>query len=396
MTGVRSELVTGQRELGEMLERVRAASRVAFDTEFISEGVYEPYLCLLQLATDDGIWIVDPLALPDLSELWQLLTAPERELVVLAAREEVRFCLRYAARPPARLVDVQVAAGLVGHGYPLSHTNLVRKALGVTVAGGEAFTDWKRRPLSPKQLEYAADDVRHLLALRDALMEDAGRLERVHWIEGECADLVNRLTAAEQEQRWWKVSGGGGLSRRELAVLREVWRWRDTEAREQNLPQRRILRDELLVEIAKRKPTETADLFALRGMDRGMARNAGKEIVASVQRAMKLPDSELPRSLRRDDPPQLGVLTQIVALVSNNLASKHRVDPALLATASDLQDMVRWRLAGAKEGEEPEWLTGWRADLLREPILGLLNGDYAIRVGNLKSDAPLRLDMSKG
>jgi ribonuclease D len=183
--------------LEALIAQVRAAEHVALDTEFVSEGAYEPVLCLMQIATESGIWIVDPFAGINLEPLWEAVTAPERELVVLAAREEIRFCLREAKRPPARLFDAQIAAGLVGYGYPMSHTNLVRKVLGVQVQGGESFTDWRKRPLSNKQLEYAADDVRHLLALRKRLMGDAERLGRPHWIGSECERLVERVVAAE-------------------------------------------------------------------------------------------------------------------------------------------------------------------------------------------------------
>src|SRR5207253_3996496 len=143
---------------------------------------------------------------------------PEREMVALAAREEIRFCLRYAERPPARLLDPQIAAGLVGYGYPLSHTNLVKKALGVNVAGGEAFTDWRKRPLTERQLDYASDDVRYLLQLRERLLKDAEKRGRAGWIEAECQRLVERVVAADSEERW-RVAGSAGLGRRDLAVL---------------------------------------------------------------------------------------------------------------------------------------------------------------------------------
>jgi ribonuclease D len=279
--------VTTRDGLARTIEALRRSPQVALDTEFISEGAYEPALCLVQVATEEAIWIVDPLALPDLREFWQAITEPGVEVVALAAREELRFCLRFAGRPPAKLLDPQVAAGLVGHGYPLSHTNLVRRVLGVQVSGGEGFTDWRQRPLTPKQLEYAADDVRYLLEVRKALLAQAAELDRVDWLEGESARLMERIVAEEGEERWWRVSGSASLSRRELAILRELWRWRDSEARRLNLPPRRVLRDELLSEIAKRKPATVNDLFALRGLDRGVARSGGPDMVAAVQRALK-------------------------------------------------------------------------------------------------------------
>lgn len=375
--------------LETLINDVRSREHVALDTEFVSEGAYEPVLCLVQIATSGGIWIVDPLANIDLRPLWELITSPERELEVMAAREEIRFCLRGAGRPPTRMFDAQIAAGLVGYGYPMSHTNLVRKVLGVQVQGGEAFTDWRKRPLSAKQLDYAADDVRYLLEMRDRLLGEATKLNRIDWVTAECDRLVERVVSAEQEERWRRVSGATGLNRRDLGVLREVWRWRDAEARRENSPPRKVMRDDLLVEIAKRRPATTADLFALRGLERGSIRAAGPEIVRAVQAAMNLPDAELPSILRRDDPPQVSILGQLLAVAANGLAEEFRVDPQLLATTADLQDVVRWRLGTGGREEEPFLFQGWRGELLREPLTEILDGKRCARVVNLKKPSPL-------
>jgi ribonuclease D len=374
-------------EMDQAIEAIRRAEQVAFDTEFVSEGAYEPLLCLIQLATPEEIWIIDPLAVTELGDLWEAVTSEDREMVALAAREEIRFCIRYAGRPPQRLLDPQIGAGFLGYGYPLSHTNLVKKALNVAVAGGEAFTDWRQRPLAPRQLDYASDDVRHLLALRSLIVREAEQRGRTDWVYDECRRLVERVLEADQEERW-RVSGNAGLSRRELAVLREVWRWRDRLARATNNPPRRMLRDDLLVEVARRKPATVADLLALRGLDRGSMRDQGAKIVAAVQTALALPDAELPRSQRRQDPVQLGVLSQFLSLAANGLAAEHEIDPALLATSAELQELVRWRLAGEK-GDEPHLMQGWRGEILGKSLLEILDGKRQVRVKNLKSANPL-------
>ncbi|MCC2669820.1 MAG: 3-5 exonuclease [Armatimonadetes bacterium] len=382
--------------LTALVDEILQREHVALDTEFVSEGAYEPILCLIQIATEGGIWIVDPLTSLDTGPLWEAVTAPERELVVMAAREEIRFCLREAGRPPSRMFGAQIAGGLVGYGYPMSHTNLVRKVVGVQVQGGESFTDWRKRPLSAKQLEYAADDVRHLLAMRRKLLEEAAALDRVRWVEAECQRLVDRVEEGEKEERWRRVSGSTSLNRRDLAILRELWRWRDAEARHENSPPRRVMRDDMLIEIAKRRPVTTADLFALRGLERGSIRAAGPDIVLAVQRAMKLPDAELPAVLRRDDPPQVNILGQLLSVASNGLAEESRVDPQLLATTSDLQEVVRWRLGiGGVEGD-PFLFEGWRGEILREPLTEILDGRRCARVANLKKPSPLIFEPHAG
>lgn len=371
------------------LEAVRAAEHVAIDTEFIGESSYEPLLCLVQLATEAGIWILDPFAVSGTEPLWEALTGPDREFVALAAREEIRFCTRLARRPPARLLDLQIAAGLVGYGYPLSHTNLMRQALRIDVHGRETFTDWRRRPLSAAQIEYAADDVRYLLPLRERLLSEARPLGREEWIESESRRLIERVQDAEGDERWRRVAGSASLKRRDLAVLRELWEWRDEQARTADAPPRRIMRDEMLVEVAKRRPTSVADLHALRGLDRGAARKEGPEIVRAVQRGLDLPDADLPHVHRRDDPPQVPVLSQLLGVVANGLAAQHRVDPGLLSTSSDLQELVRWRLGHTSRTPEPFLLQGWRGEILGHTLLEILDGKRTLRVADVKSPNPL-------
>jgi ribonuclease D len=378
-------------KLAKLIEELRPQHEIGIDTEFISEGRYEPHLCLLQIAADMRVWIVDPLAVQNLSELWALLTEPGRELVTVAARQEIKFVDKGAAHPPAKILDLQIAAGLVGYGYPLSHTNLVLRVLGEKIHGGESFTDWRRRPLTPVQLKYAADDVRYLLAMREKLLARAERMNRRPWVEAECDRMVHEVLREEER---WRISGSARLSRRQLGVLRELWRWRDRSARNMNLPANRVLGDSMLVDVAKRSPKSSEDLFALRGLDRKVLRDAEREILAAVNEALALPESQLPGHIRRDDPPQVGVLTKLLSVAANGLAAEHQVDPALLATTADLQELVRWKLD--PNGEETAvLLEGWRGEILREPLMGILEGRRCVRVGDLSEDNPLKFEPCK-
>jgi ribonuclease D len=264
----------------------------------------------------------------------------------------------------------------------------VLRILGQKVHGGESFTDWRKRPLTQMQLKYAADDVRYLLALRDKLMAKAQERNRVSWVEGECSRLVQQVLREEER---WRVAGSARLSRRQMAVLRELWRWRDRSAQAINAPAIRVLGDGLLVEIARRSPQTAEDLFALRGLDRRSVRSAANDIVASVNTALALQDSELPRIERHDDPPQVAILAKLLSVAANGLASQYEVDPALLATTADLQELVRWHLR-PDDSENPTLLEGWRGDILGEPLLGVLEGKRCVRVGRIRSANPLVFD----
>jgi ribonuclease D len=367
---------------------VRGETVLGFDTEFVGESTYVPQLCLVQVAAGERIFVIDLLSGLDLSEFWQAVTDPEREVIALAARQELLFCLRFAGRAPHRLFDPQIAAGLVGYGYPLSHTNMLQRVLDVRVQGGETFTDWRKRPLTASQLAYAAEDVRYLAALRTSLLARARELERELWVDLECARLVHRLLQGRDEERWYRVSGAGRLNRRELAVLREVWQWRETAARTQDSPPRRVMSDELVMQIVRRKPKATADLLQLRGTDR--YRRDAAAIVEAVEAGFRVPQHDLPELLGRDDPPQVQILGQLASIVTNSLAAEHQVDVALLATTSDLQDIVRWKLGLIEE--RPDVLEGWRGEILGRPLLDLLEGRSTIRVADGQSRSPLRIE----
>ncbi|MBI2931549.1 MAG: ribonuclease D [Planctomycetes bacterium] len=377
--------------LRALLDSIDRSELVVIDTEFIPEETYEPRLCLVQIGTTEGIGIVDAVALPELGDLWKTLTDPARELVALGARQEIIFCLRGAGRPPARFFELQIAAGLLGYGYPLSHTKLIHRVLGVQVKGGESFTDWRKRPLSPKQLRYAADDVRYLRTARDRLMEEAKRKGRGEWIVAECRRFVERVVASDQEEAWRRVSGSSGLDARESAILRELWRWRDEKARAADRPARRILPDHLVIGIARRRPTKLEDLYALRGMERISIRKAGPEILEAVQRGVAMPEAECPPVARRVDPPQVATLAQLLAAVTQTLAIRHGVEPTLLATSADLQDLVRWRIGLHRSTATPWILEGWRGAIL-QPLLELLDGKRAIRIADARSRNPIALE----
>ncbi len=387
--------VEDQRGLAAAVQAIGQAPVVGFDTEFVGESTYEPQLCLLQVSTPERILLIDPLSRIDLREFWLMLTAPGREVVSFGAREELLFCLRYAARLPGSLFDPQVAAGLVGFGYPLSHTNFVRGVLNIDIEPSEAYTDWRRRPLSGQQLRYAAADVRHLLAAHRALIDRAERMGRLGWIKSECERLVELVTESQREERWWRLAGNSRLDGRTLAVLRELWRWRENRARAANLPPRRVMGDALLVQIARRSPRDIGSLVALRGMDRGHLRNAGAEIIAAVRAGLSVPEEKLPAlvaAVRRNDPPQVAILGQLLTIFVKSIAFELQVDASLLATTSDLQEVVRWHLDSDDDGP-PQVLTGWRGEILDPVLVELLEGKRSVRVRDVTSPSPICIDV---
>src|SRR3954462_8906644 len=200
--GAQESLLTEPSELEALVPERRREGRFAFDTEFVSEETFEPVLCLIQVATRDRLAVIDPLAIRDLSPFWDVVIDPAIEVVMHAASEDLRICRFKTGTVPRRVFDVQIAAGLVGFGYPLSLVNLIGQALRITVSGGETRTDWRRRPLTAAQLRYALDDVRYLLDLADLLSVQLAEWGRTSWAESEFVDFASEIQNRVEEERW--------------------------------------------------------------------------------------------------------------------------------------------------------------------------------------------------
>ena len=238
----------------------------------------------------------------------------------------MNFCQEYAGRLPEKLIDVQLAAGLVGLGYPLSLDNLLQK----TVKAGklkktETRTDWRKRPLTMTQVDYALDDVRYLLEVRKKLGDKMESLGRAKWLEEETQRFL-ATTARRADDRWTRVSGAGGLRGLELAVFRELVNWRNDRAKRVNKPSRWVLRDDLLAELAKRQPKTVRELQAMRGVGGVAASDVGGEIVEAIQRGLELPSENWPARPKRRDPSEEQMVVKILsaALDSRRAGSQRR------------------------------------------------------------------------
>jgi ribonuclease D len=383
--------ITSDQHLRDFCTDAASAPIVALDTEFVSEDSFQPDLCLIQLAADQRLAIVDPLEIQDLSPLWNLLTEPGRETLVHAGREEFRFIWRFAGGQPAKWFDVQIAAGLIGLEYPASYSTLSARLLGKTISKDETRTDWRRRPLTQRQLEYALLDVADLAAIRDVLHRRLNELGRLSWLEAELADWQRDLIEFETGERWRRLGGIASLSPRALAVVRELSNWRDAEAQRRNQPVRRILRDDLLIEIAKRQTADPKRIRAVRGMERGDLQRYLPRIAQCVEKGLALKDNELPRLERKSSRPQLNLLGQFLSTALGSICRSAQVAPSLAGTAQDVRDLIAYRLnlGGFEVGEVPLLAQGWRAEVVGQVIDHLLAGDLAVRIADPLDDEPL-------
>ena len=312
------QLVTHPAQLAACLGHLAKAPLIGFDTEFVGEDAYRPELCLVQVATAEELFVIDPFECGPLDEFWRLLLDPNRTTIVHAEREDIRMCYFQAGKPPAHVFDVQIAAGLVGMTDPIGYAGLVHDLLHQRMQKGETLTDWRKRPLTPAQVRYAYDDVRFLLPAHRKLTERLKRHHRLDWAREEFSSAVRKAVADDATvERWRKIKGLGALDRRALAVAREVYGWRDKFAERLNRPPRFLMRDDLLIEVAKRAPTRAEDLHAVRGLPRGQE----EAILEAVKRAKALPGDQCPEPETRDsDPPNVVLLGNLLNVVLNDFA----------------------------------------------------------------------------
>ena len=390
-------LLTRPSELEELVEHLRREGRFAFDTEFVSEETFEPVLCLVQVATRGRLALVDAMAVRDLAPFWGVVTDPAVEVVMHAAGEDLRICRLRTGTLPGRVFDVQIAAGLVGFGHPLSLGNLVGQTLGIVVAGGETRTDWRRRPLSPGQIRYALDDVRHLLDIADLLRDRLEESGRTPWAEEEFADFLAQIESRGDEDRWRRLPGVHQLNRRGLEVARRLSEWRQEDARRANRPLRQVLRDDLLVAIAKRQPAGRRDLEALRDFNRPALLGRAAEILAVIAEAQRVPAEQLPEPAeRREEGPGQSMVVSLLAASLTQCCAQQQVAPGLVGTTGDLKELIRWHTEGRPEPHRPALVRGWREAVCGRTLLDVLSGRRALRVVDPLADVPVALEPLEG
>jgi ribonuclease D len=383
--------VSTPEQLAALCEQLREAPVITFDTEFVSEHTYRSQLCLVQVCTPAGLAIIDPLTAGSLDRFWEVLAEPNHQTIVHAGREELGFSLQAIGRCPANLFDVQIASGFVADEFPSGYGSLLSRLLSVNTKKGETRTDWRRRPLSPQQLEYALDDVRYLIPLRDKLLSRLEETNRVAWFHDEMQAFQDEVVASRTRERWRRISGLSGLSQRSLAVARELWRWRETEAQRRDTPARFVLRDDLLIELARRRTADMRQIRAVRGLERGELQRLLPKISEHIQIALDLSQEELPQSERRDVPQQITVLGQFLSTALTSLCRSKELAPSLVGTASDVRDLVAFRL-GFVNGQPPSLASGWRAEVVGSLIDDLLAGKLSIRITDPLSDHPLAFE----
>jgi len=377
-----TQYISTPSQLAKACESIAACKVICVDTEFHRESTYYPEFALMQIYGNGECWLVDPIELDDLSPLWDILCDENILKVFHAARQDVEIIVKEAGRMPLPLFDTQVAAALLGYGQQVGFGNLVQRITKKNLPKGESFTDWKARPLTTKQLEYAADDVIWLMPVYQHLQERLEARDRLTWLNEEQATLCNIDTYnADDQTVFWRVKGSNKLKGKHLAALRELAAWRERMAKERNIPRRRMLADEPLLEIARRDNINVETMERMRGLSTGVIRRFGEEIMLAWEQGINCDEADWPQlSPRSHNTPGTDLRMELLDALVQLKADAGDIAAPILASKSDISALASWGHRCKGEPPAVDCLHGWRLELVGRDLLGLLNGEICLHL----------------
>ncbi|HET7848552.1 MAG TPA: ribonuclease D [Pseudolabrys sp.] len=370
--------ITTTEKLAEACARMARHPFVTVDTEFLRETTYYPLLCVAQIASADEAVVVDALAEGiDLAPFFRLMADEHVVKVFHAARQDIEIVWNLAKKIPHPVFDTQVAAMVLGYGDSISYDQLVQRITGDALDKSHRFTDWARRPLSEAQLSYATSDVTHLRDVYLRLARDLAERGRTQWVEAEMNVLTSPATYRMDPDSAWERLKSRVRKPTELAVLIEVAAWREREAQSRDVPRGRVLKDDVLGDIAIQAPTTIERLGHLRSLPKGFERSRwGEAIIEAVKRGLARDPHTLPR-IERFRPAANGAATvELLKVLLRMTAERHGVAAKVIATVDDLD-----RIAADDDADVPA-LSGWRRELFGEKALALKHGRLALAVDN--------------
>jgi ribonuclease D len=371
-------LVTDSTALANLCQTLANYPFVTVDTEFLRETTFWPKVCVIQVACDGHAAAIDALADDlDLTPFFELMANPNVTKVFHAARQDLEIIWNLAKIIPAPLFDTQVAAMVCGYGDQIAYGELAQSLCKVTLDKSSRFTDWSRRPLSDAQIDYAIADVTHLRDIYQALRQKLEKTGRLHWLADEMATLSSKDTYEQRPDRAWERYAHRARKPRDLAVLTELAAWREQEAQTRDVPRSRVLKDDILIEVALAAPRSAESLGELRAFPRGMERSrAGVDILAAIERGLARDPKTLPRVDRERRGSSGGATVELLKVLLRQVAEKQGVAAKMIATTDDLEALA------ADDRADIAALKGWRHELFGAKALQLKHGHLALTVEN--------------
>ncbi len=362
---VAMDVVATSSELAAVCARMARYPFITVDTEFLRETTYYPLLCVAQMASADEAVVIDALASGiDLAPLFALMANEAVVKVFHAARQDIEIVWNMAKKIPHPIFDTQVAAMVLGYGDSISYDQLVQRITGDTLDKSNRFTDWSRRPLTDAQVTYALSDVTHLRDVYVKLAADLEKRQRTNWVEAEMNVLTSPETYRMDPERSWERLKTRVRKPRDLAVLIEVAAWREREAQTRDVPRSRVLKDDVVGDIATQAPTTLDRLGNLRSLPRGFERSRwGEAIIDAVKRGLERDPDTLPGLDRFRPAPNGAATVELLKVLLRMTAERHGVAAKVIATVDELD-----RIAASDDADVPA-LKGWRRELFGEKAL---------------------------
>ncbi len=367
------QFIDTEAELAKFCQHISDTTWMTVDTEFLRERTYYAQLCLIQVATADSIACIDPLAIDDLSPLLELIYQPDIAIVFHAARQDLELFYALRGSLPPNVFDTQIAATVLGYGDQIGYGNLVKQCINIELDKAHSRTDWSKRPLDAGQIDYAADDVRYLRDVYHILLKELHEKNRLHWLDDDFANLTNSDTyEPDPVMMWKKIKGAGRLKGVQLAILQKLAEWREARAIESNRPRRWILKDEVMLDLAKLTPETTQKLSVIRGLESGTIQRHGKTLIDIVARAKAIPKTQWPTVKKPVflTTQQDATVDAMVALL-RKFCDEQAIAPAAVASRKDIERVV-------SGDPSVSLLHGWRNEIVGHHLQDFLAGKLSI------------------
>ena len=378
------QVITTTDDLLSYIEAIKHCKWLALDTEFIRERTYYPKLCLIQIAAHNNagelqLACIDPLEIDDISALLTLLNNTNIIKVLHAAHQDLEIFNFLSGQVPQPIFDTQPAASVLGYGDHMGYARLMQHVLNVDLDKSQSRTNWAKRPLNQAQLDYAIDDVRYLAQAYPIIRDKLISQQRLDWLDADFAHFSNpNLYAINAEARWKKVKGLQVLKRQQLAILRELAAWREHLAEEKNLPRRWLIKDEILIDLARQQPKDEQSIADMRGINAPKTKKYHKIWLECIKKGLSLPPSEWPEiNRRKKTTAKQNKIIDILMTALNIRADELGVTPAVITTRKKIASMVQ---------EKRQTLSDdWRGALVNDLFNEILSGKKILAVENGKA-----------
>lgn len=369
------QFVDSVAELELLCQKMKQEPWLAIDTEFLREKTYYPKFCLLQIATLEWVACIDPIALEgEMDVLFEIINDPAIVKVLHSCRQDVEIFYQLSGKLPAPVYDTQLAAPLLGFQENPGYAMLVSGFLNINLSKIHTRTDWSQRPLSAEQIQYAADDVIYLAKIYQMMLQKLQELGREGWLKDDFEQLMDPdLYDIPPENAWLKIRGKNKLTGKQLAIVQVLAEWREQAAKKDNRPKNWILRDELILDMAKLQPTDLPSIAKIRGVNDGFIRRNGQLVCQLIKKAQEMPGLKLKSKANNKKTQQQEAVLDVLSGVVRLRADENSLNPIILATRKDLEGLLL-------DDQQSPLLHGWRYSMVGQELQNMLQGKVSVSV----------------